>query len=115
VGHLVSRGIDTARAASTPHRIAQRTALPRRRKRARGRDAEPEPALEQAQSLQRATFASVSITPGNSAIRSMTESLFRSKVENGILGDFAISATGDTTANAVTIYRITNGQRRLFP
>jgi DNA-binding SARP family transcriptional activator/ABC-type branched-subunit amino acid transport system substrate-binding protein len=45
---------------------------------------------------------------------SVIEELFRSKVENGILGDFAISATGDTTANAVTIYRITNGQRRLF-
>jgi DNA-binding SARP family transcriptional activator/ABC-type branched-subunit amino acid transport system substrate-binding protein/DNA-binding beta-propeller fold protein YncE len=45
---------------------------------------------------------------------SVIKELFASRVRNGILGDFSITATGDTTANAVTIYRITDGKRRLF-
>jgi DNA-binding SARP family transcriptional activator/ABC-type branched-subunit amino acid transport system substrate-binding protein/DNA-binding beta-propeller fold protein YncE len=45
---------------------------------------------------------------------SVIKELFASRVRNGILGDFAITASGDTTANTVTIYRIEGGKRRLF-
>jgi DNA-binding SARP family transcriptional activator/ABC-type branched-subunit amino acid transport system substrate-binding protein len=45
---------------------------------------------------------------------SVIKELFASRVQNGILGDFAITASGDTTANTVTIYRIKGGKRRLF-
>jgi len=45
---------------------------------------------------------------------SVIKALFASRVRNGILGDFAITASGDTTANTVTIYRIKGGKRRLF-
>jgi branched-chain amino acid transport system substrate-binding protein len=55
-----------------------------------------------------------SISRSDGTRTSVIKELFASRVRNGILGDFAITATGDTTANAVTIYRIKGGKRRLF-
>jgi hypothetical protein len=55
-----------------------------------------------------------SISRSDGTRASVIKELFASRVRNGILGDFAITATGDTTANAVTIYRIKAGKRRLF-
>jgi ABC-type branched-subunit amino acid transport system substrate-binding protein len=45
--------------------------------------------------------------------RSVTRELFATKVRDGLLGDFDITPSGDTTAGAVTIYRIHDGRRRL--
>jgi branched-chain amino acid transport system substrate-binding protein len=45
--------------------------------------------------------------------RSVTRELFATKVRGGMLGNFDITPTGDTTAGAVTIYRIHDGRRRL--
>ena len=45
--------------------------------------------------------------------RSVVSELFAAEVRDGILGDFAVTATGDTTANPVTIYRIENGERQV--
>ncbi len=45
---------------------------------------------------------------------SVTRELLRTKVSNGILGSFAIDPAGDTTAGAVTIYRIEHGRPLLF-
>jgi ABC-type branched-subunit amino acid transport system substrate-binding protein len=43
---------------------------------------------------------------------SVVRALFASQVRNGILGDFAVTETGDTTENHVTIYRVVEGQLR---
>jgi branched-chain amino acid transport system substrate-binding protein len=72
----------------------------------------PEPYSVYAAQATELLLDAISRSDGTRA--SVIEELFRSRVENGILGDFAIGASGDTTANAVTIYRITGGQRRLF-
>jgi DNA-binding SARP family transcriptional activator/ABC-type branched-subunit amino acid transport system substrate-binding protein len=40
--------------------------------------------------------------------------LFRTRVEDGIVGDFSLTATGDTTSHAVSVYRITGGRQKLF-
>jgi YVTN family beta-propeller protein len=45
---------------------------------------------------------------------SVTKQLFKTKVSNGILGSFSIDRNGDTTAGAVTIYRIVGGSPRLI-
>jgi ABC-type branched-subunit amino acid transport system substrate-binding protein len=44
---------------------------------------------------------------------SVTRNLFRTRVTNGILGDFEIDENGDTTAGGVTMYRIENGEPRV--
>ena len=54
------------------------------------------------------------ISRSNGTRASVIKELFASRVRNGILGDLAITASGDTTANTVTIYRIKGGKRRLF-
>ena len=41
---------------------------------------------------------------------SVAKNLFKTKITNGILGSFTISANGDTTSNPVTIYKIKGGQ-----
>jgi ABC-type branched-subunit amino acid transport system substrate-binding protein len=45
---------------------------------------------------------------------SIVRTLFAARMHDGILGSFAIDSQGDTTARAVTIYRITRGRPRLF-
>lgn len=44
---------------------------------------------------------------------SVTRELFRTKVRGGLIGDFAITPTGDTTAGAIAIYRLSGGRRRV--
>jgi branched-chain amino acid transport system substrate-binding protein len=41
---------------------------------------------------------------------SVTRNLFTTRISNGILGSFWITSTGDTTLNAVTIFRIVHGK-----
>jgi ABC-type branched-subunit amino acid transport system substrate-binding protein len=45
---------------------------------------------------------------------SVTRKLFATRVSNGILGSFWITPTGDTTLNAVGIYRVTGGKVTTF-
>jgi branched-chain amino acid transport system substrate-binding protein len=45
---------------------------------------------------------------------SVTSNLFKTKVSNGILGSFSFDRNGDTTAGAVTIYRIVAGKPTVF-
>jgi branched-chain amino acid transport system substrate-binding protein len=41
---------------------------------------------------------------------SVTSNVFKMKVTNGILGSFSFDRNGDTTAGAITIYRIVGGK-----
>jgi branched-chain amino acid transport system substrate-binding protein len=41
---------------------------------------------------------------------SVTRKLFATRVSNGILGSFWITPTGDTTLNAVAVYRVSGGE-----
>jgi DNA-binding SARP family transcriptional activator/ABC-type branched-subunit amino acid transport system substrate-binding protein/DNA-binding beta-propeller fold protein YncE len=50
------------------------------------------------------------IAHSNGTRASVNHELLTSKVHHGILGDFAITPSGDTTANKVTIYRLTSGK-----
>jgi branched-chain amino acid transport system substrate-binding protein len=45
---------------------------------------------------------------------SATRNLFKTRVRNGLIGSFAITPEGDTTAGAVTIYRVKRGDFRTF-
>jgi len=45
---------------------------------------------------------------------SVTANLFRTRVEEGILGDFEIDENGDTTAAGVTMYRMERGRARVL-
>jgi DNA-binding SARP family transcriptional activator/ABC-type branched-subunit amino acid transport system substrate-binding protein len=45
---------------------------------------------------------------------SVTSELFATRVSNGILGSFWITPTGDTTLNAVAIYRVTGGHVKTY-
>lgn len=44
----------------------------------------------------------------------VADNLFKTKVTDGILGDFAINENGDTNANPVTIYQIKGGKQKTF-
>jgi hypothetical protein len=44
----------------------------------------------------------------------VTSNLFKTQISNGILGSFGITPTGDTTLNAVAIYRIIGGKVTTF-
>jgi len=46
--------------------------------------------------------------------RSVVTQLFKTHVSNGILGSFGFDRSGDTTAPAVTIYRIVHGKPTIF-
>jgi ABC-type branched-subunit amino acid transport system substrate-binding protein len=54
------------------------------------------------------------ITQSDGSRGSVTSNLFKVSVSNGILGSFSITPTGDTTLNAVAIYRIVGGKVRTF-
>jgi DNA-binding SARP family transcriptional activator/ABC-type branched-subunit amino acid transport system substrate-binding protein len=45
---------------------------------------------------------------------SVTRSLFKTSVSNGILGSFSITPTGDSTLNAVAVHRIRGGKVTAF-
>ena len=44
----------------------------------------------------------------------MVDNVFSIDVEDGIIGDFSISDTGDTDQNPITVYRIVNGEQTTF-
>lgn len=46
--------------------------------------------------------------------QSVTSILLHTRVKNGILGSFSFDPNGDTTAGAVTIYRIVGGKPVVF-
>jgi len=50
------------------------------------------------------------VARSNGTRASVNHELFTSRVHDGILGDFAITPSGDTTASKVTIYRLTAGE-----
>jgi DNA-binding SARP family transcriptional activator/ABC-type branched-subunit amino acid transport system substrate-binding protein/streptogramin lyase len=50
----------------------------------------------------------------NGTRASVTAALFTTRITNGIIGSFAITQSGDTTANVVTIYRISGDQPTTF-
>jgi branched-chain amino acid transport system substrate-binding protein len=50
------------------------------------------------------------IARSNGTRASVTKQLFMTSVKNGILGTFSIDRNGDTTAGAITIYRIVRGK-----
>jgi branched-chain amino acid transport system substrate-binding protein len=54
------------------------------------------------------------IAPSDGTRASVTTNLFKTSVSNGILGSFSITPTGDTTLNAVAIYRIIGGRVTTF-
>jgi hypothetical protein len=45
---------------------------------------------------------------------SVVRELFRTRVQDGIVGNFSITAAGDTTARAISAYRIQGGRRELL-
>ena len=45
---------------------------------------------------------------------SVTSKLFSTRVSNGILGSFWITPTGDTTLNAIAMYRVTGGKATTY-
>jgi branched-chain amino acid transport system substrate-binding protein len=45
---------------------------------------------------------------------SVTSNVFKTKVENGILGSFSFDRNGDTTAGAITIYRVVAGKPTVY-
>ena len=45
---------------------------------------------------------------------SVTSELFKTKVTNGIIGNFSINKNGDTTSNVVSIYKIVGGKQTEF-
>jgi branched-chain amino acid transport system substrate-binding protein len=45
---------------------------------------------------------------------SVAANLFKTNVQNGILGSFKIDANGDTTSNPVSIYQVKNGQQTTY-
>jgi branched-chain amino acid transport system substrate-binding protein len=54
------------------------------------------------------------IASSNGTRASVTANVLAANVRNGILGDFSFDANGDTTAGAVTIYRVVGGQPKVF-
>jgi ABC-type branched-subunit amino acid transport system substrate-binding protein len=54
------------------------------------------------------------IARSDGARASVTSDVFKTNVSNGILGSFLITPTGDTTLNAVAIYRIVGGKVTAF-
>jgi branched-chain amino acid transport system substrate-binding protein len=54
------------------------------------------------------------IARSNGTRASVNHELFTSRIHNGILGDFAITPSGDSTVSKVTIYRLTAGKLRRF-
>jgi DNA-binding SARP family transcriptional activator/ABC-type branched-subunit amino acid transport system substrate-binding protein len=45
---------------------------------------------------------------------SVVRELFRTRVRDGIVGDFSLTPAGDTTARAISVYRIEGGRQELF-
>ena len=50
----------------------------------------------------------------NGTRASVVRELFKTRVENGILGTFSFDRNGDTTAGSTTIFRVENGKEKVF-
>jgi branched-chain amino acid transport system substrate-binding protein len=72
-----------------------------------------EPILYSTYAAQAAEVLLDAIAASDGTRASVTSNLFRTKVSNGILGSFSIDPNGDTTAGAVTIYRIVRGNAQV--
>jgi DNA-binding SARP family transcriptional activator/streptogramin lyase len=68
------------------------------------------PGREAPYAAQATQLLLAAIARSNGLRASVNHELFTSRVHNGILGEFAITPSGDTTANKVTIYRLTAGK-----
>ncbi|HEY2939052.1 MAG TPA: ABC transporter substrate-binding protein [Gaiellaceae bacterium] len=55
-----------------------------------------------------------SIARSDGTRASVTRQLFKTKIKNGILGSFSFDRKGDTTAGAMTIYRVVSGRPRVL-
>ena len=66
------------------------------------------------QAAQAAEVLLTAIAQSNGTRASVVKQLFHVRVTHGILGNFSFDRNGDTTAGAVTIYRITNGTPTIF-
>jgi DNA-binding SARP family transcriptional activator/ABC-type branched-subunit amino acid transport system substrate-binding protein/streptogramin lyase len=63
-----------------------------------------------AQAAQAADVLLDAIARSNGSRRSVTRALFETRIEDGILGSFHITPTGDTSAKAITALRIEHGR-----
>ena len=54
------------------------------------------------------------IARSNGTRSSVTARLMRTKVDDGILGTFSFTPSGDTTAGAVTVYQWRSGSARVL-
>jgi branched-chain amino acid transport system substrate-binding protein len=54
------------------------------------------------------------IAASDGSRRSVTDAVLKLKVQDGIIGDFAFDANGDVTPPRVAVYRVTDGQQKLF-
>ena len=73
-----------------------------------------EPVQSSADAAQAAEILLDAIARSDGTRASVTAELFKTKVSNGILGSFAIDRNGDTTAAALTIYRVVHGKPMVF-
>src|SRR4029079_18750574 len=69
---------------------------------------EPHPATVDAIRATELLLDAIALSDGTR--RSVVRELFDSEVRGGVLGDFSVTPTGDTTANRVTIYRLQEGE-----
>jgi branched-chain amino acid transport system substrate-binding protein len=63
---------------------------------------------------QAAEVALDAIARSNGTRVSVVRELFRTRVRDGILGDFSFTPAGDTTNRAITVYRIEGGRQENF-
>ncbi|HET8754707.1 MAG TPA: branched-chain amino acid ABC transporter substrate-binding protein [Solirubrobacteraceae bacterium] len=54
------------------------------------------------------------IAASDGSRRAVTDAVVRTRVRDGIIGDFAFDANGDVIPPRVSVYRVTNGQQKLF-
>lgn len=54
------------------------------------------------------------IAASDGSRRSVTSELLRTKMRDGLIGDFGFDPNGDVTSRSVTIYRVSHGRLRVF-
>jgi DNA-binding SARP family transcriptional activator/outer membrane protein assembly factor BamB len=79
-----------------------------------GREVGETPGPYAALAAQAAEVLLDAIARSNGTRASVTAELFKANIKSGILPDFSIDRNGDTTAGAVTIYRLEHGLPRVF-
>jgi branched-chain amino acid transport system substrate-binding protein len=73
-----------------------------------------QPVQSSADAAQAAQILLDAIARSNGTRASVIAELFKTKVSNGILGSFAIDPNGDTTAAAVTIYKVVHAKPTVY-